>query len=51
MRSSMGLALTRSLLSVNEVTLSVDPAGEEGMLFSLRIPPELVDNPSQRSEG
>lgn len=50
-RSSMGLTLTRSLLGVNEMTLSVDPAGAEGMLFSLRIPPELVDNLSQRSEG
>lgn len=50
-RSSMGLTLTRSLLGVNEMTLSVDPAGAEGMLFSLRIPPELVDNLSQRSKG
>ncbi len=42
-RSSVGLALTRSLLAVNAVTLSVDPAGAEGMLFTLRIPADLVD--------
>ncbi|KRA95161.1 hypothetical protein ASD83_20320 [Devosia sp. Root685] len=43
-RSSVGLALTRSLLAVNAVSLSVDPAGENGVLFSLRIPADLVDN-------
>ncbi|UYN99472.1 MAG: hypothetical protein KIT02_16435 [Devosia sp.] len=42
-RSSVGLALTRSLLAVNTVSLSVDPAGAEGLLFSLRIPADLVD--------
>lgn len=42
-RSSVGLALTRSLLAVNTVSLSVDPAGESGVLFSLRIPADLVD--------
>lgn len=45
-RSSVGLALTRSLLAVNTVSLSVDPAGETGMLFSLRIPADLVDRPN-----
>ena len=43
-RSSVGLALTRSLLAVNTVSLSVDPAGESGLLFTLRIPADLVDN-------
>lgn len=42
-RSSVGLALTRSLLAVNAVSLSVDPAGAEGLLFSLKIPADLVD--------
>ncbi len=42
-RSSVGLALTRSLLAVNAVTLSVDPAGNEGLLFSLKIPADLAD--------
>ncbi|HEY0919312.1 sensor histidine kinase, partial [Devosia sp.] len=42
MRSSVGLALTRSLLAVNTCSLSVDPAGAVGTLFSLVIPPELV---------
>ena len=42
-RSSVGLALTRALLAVNVVSLSVDPAGPEGMLFTLRIPADLVD--------
>jgi len=42
-RSSVGLALTRSLLAVNAFSLSVDPAGEKGMLFTLRIPADLVE--------
>ncbi len=42
MRSSVGLALTRSLLAVNTCSLSVDPAGAVGTLFSLIIPAELV---------
>nr|WP_295883514.1 histidine kinase dimerization/phospho-acceptor domain-containing protein [uncultured Devosia sp.] len=42
-RSSVGLALTRSLLAVNAFSLSVDPAGEQGMLFTLIIPADLVD--------
>lgn len=42
-RSSVGLALTRSLLAVNTVSLSVDPAGQDGMLFTLRIPADLID--------
>lgn len=41
-RSSVGLALTRSLLAVNAFSLSVDPAGSQGMLFSMLIPPDLV---------
>ncbi|MEO5808396.1 PAS domain-containing sensor histidine kinase, partial [Devosia sp.] len=46
-RSSVGLALTRSLLAVNAFSLTVDPAGEQGMLFSLLIPADLVDYPPQ----
>lgn len=42
-RSSVGLALTRSLLAVNAVSLSVDPAGRSGVLFSLKVPADLVD--------
>ncbi|KQX34756.1 hypothetical protein ASD04_15280 [Devosia sp. Root436] len=42
-RSSVGLALTRSLLAVNAFSLSVDPAGEQGMLFTLVIPSDLVE--------
>lgn len=42
MRSSVGLALTRSLLAVNTCSLSVDPAGAVGTLFSLVIPAGLV---------
>lgn len=42
-RSSVGLALTRSLLAVNAFSLSVDPAGKRGMLFSMVIPADLVD--------
>jgi signal transduction histidine kinase len=45
-RSSVGLALTRSLLAVNAFSLSVDPAGEQGMLFSLIIPADLVERPA-----
>ena len=41
-RSSVGLALTRSLLAVNACSLSVDPAGGVGTLFSLSIPPENI---------
>ncbi|SEP86294.1 Signal transduction histidine kinase [Devosia sp. YR412] len=42
-RSSIGLALTRSLLAVNAFSLSVDPAGEQGMLFTMIIPADLVE--------
>ncbi len=42
-RSSVGLALTRSLLAVNAFSLSVDPAGEQGMLFTLKIPADQVE--------
>ncbi len=41
-RSSVGLALTRSLLAVNTCSLSVDPSGGVGTLFSLVIPASLV---------
>ncbi|MBI4922347.1 MAG: PAS domain-containing sensor histidine kinase [Devosia nanyangense] len=41
-RSSVGLALTRSLLAVNACSLSVDPTIGTGTLFSLLIPPDLV---------
>ncbi len=50
-RSSVGLALTRSLLAVNAVSLSVDPAGAEGMLFTLRIPADLVDDQPAAQEA
>ena len=50
-RSSVGLALTRSLLAVNAVSLSVDPAGAEGMLFTLRIPADLVDDQPAAKEA
>ena len=45
-RSSIGLALTRSLLAVNAFSLSVDPAGEQGMLFTMIIPADLVEQPT-----
>lgn len=41
-RSSVGLALTRSLLAVNACSLSVDPTIGPGTLFSLLIPAGLV---------
>lgn len=41
-RSSVGLALTRALVSVNGCTLSVAPAGTIGTFFSVTIPPDLV---------
>ncbi len=41
-RSSVGLALTRSLLAVNALSLSVDPAVGVGTMFSLLIPADLV---------
>lgn len=41
-RSSVGLALTRSLLAVNALKLSVDPAVGVGTMFSLLIPADLV---------
>lgn len=45
-RSSVGLALTRSLLTVNNFSLAVDPAGERGLLFTLLIPADLVEKPA-----
>ncbi|MEO6012110.1 MAG: hypothetical protein ABIQ30_00800 [Devosia sp.] len=44
-RSSVGLALTRSLLAVNACSLSVDPTIGTGTLFSLLIPADLVAKP------
>jgi signal transduction histidine kinase len=41
-RSSVGLALTRSLVAVNACTLTVTPAGAVGTLFSLTIPADLI---------
>ncbi|HEV7719224.1 MAG TPA: HAMP domain-containing sensor histidine kinase [Arsenicitalea sp.] len=41
-RSSVGLALTRSLLAVNSCNLSVAPTGAAGTLFSMSIPAELI---------
>ncbi len=41
-RSSVGLALTRSLLAVNACSLAIDPTSGTGTLFSLLIPAELV---------
>jgi PAS domain S-box-containing protein len=41
-RSSVGLALTRSLLAVNACSLSVDPTAGAGTLFSLLVPAELI---------
>ncbi|UXN73771.1 HAMP domain-containing histidine kinase [Devosia sp. A8/3-2] len=49
-RSSVGLALTRSLLAVNGFALSVDPAGATGMLFTLVIPADPVDRPALQSD-
>ncbi len=42
-RSSVGLALTRSLLAVNAFTLSIDPAGGSGTLFSVSVPASAVE--------
>mgnify|MGYP001247293791 CR=1 FL=1 len=41
-RSSVGLALTRSLLEVNSASLSVEAVRQDGTIFSLRLPPESV---------
>jgi signal transduction histidine kinase len=41
-RSSVGLALTRSLVAVNACILTVTPAGAAGTLFSLTIPANLI---------
>jgi hypothetical protein len=41
-RSSVGLALTRALLAVNSCSLSVEPRGGTGTLFSLAVPADLV---------
>ena len=41
-RSSVGLALTRSLLAVNECDLSIDPTTGTGTIFSLTLPAHLI---------
>lgn len=41
-QSSVGLALTQSLLAVNTCTLSIDPTAGTGTLLSLLIPAELA---------
>jgi PAS domain-containing protein len=41
-RSSVGLALTRSLLAVNACRLSVNPTAGTGTLFALTVPAQLV---------
>src|SRR5690606_37760300 len=41
-RSSLGLALTRSLLAVNGCTLTLDPTGSAGTLMIVSIPAELA---------
>ncbi len=43
MKSSMGLALTRSLVSINSCALHVDPSAGTGTLMSLVIPVQLLD--------
>jgi signal transduction histidine kinase len=50
-RSSVGLALTRALLEVNQASLNVDPAGGAGTMFSLTIPAESVVEPKQLPAG
>ncbi|MEP7240583.1 MAG: ATP-binding protein [Devosia sp.] len=41
-RSSVGLALTRSLLAVNACSLSIDPTAGVGTLLTLTVPAENV---------
>lgn len=42
LKSSMGLALTRSLLAVNSCALNVSPASGTGTLITLEIPHALI---------
>ncbi|MCB1516810.1 MAG: PAS domain-containing protein [Hyphomicrobiaceae bacterium] len=42
LKSSMGLALTRSLLAVNSCSLNVSPASGTGTLMTLEIPHALI---------
>lgn len=44
-RSSVGLALTRSLLAVNGSTLLVDATGSTGTLFAISIPNSFLSTP------
>ncbi len=43
MKSSMGLALTRSLVAVNSCALHVDPSAGAGTLMSVVVPPDLLE--------
>jgi len=47
--SSVGLALTRSLLAVNTCKLSIDPTAGLGTLFNLVIPAALVASPDKKT--
>lgn len=47
LKSSIGLALTRSLLAINSCTLAVHPSSGTGTLMSLTIPAELVQRPPE----
>jgi len=50
MKSSMGLALTRSLLAINACALNVDPSAGTGTLMSLTIPAELFGGQSEAQD-
>ncbi len=50
-RSSVGLSLTRALLEVNQTSLTVDPAGGAGTMFSLSIPSDAVVESRQIPSG
>ncbi|SFZ86170.1 hypothetical protein SAMN02983003_3345 [Devosia enhydra] len=43
--SSVGLALTRSLLTVNSCKLAVAPTPGSGTLFSIIVPPDIITRP------
>src|SRR5690606_21097401 len=50
LKSSIGLALTRSLLAVNSCSLSMHPSSGTGTLMTLTIPAELVRHQNLRAE-
>lgn len=50
LKSSIGLALTRSLLAVNACTLAIYPSSGTGTLMSLVIPPDLVQRAEMRAD-